>query len=182
MLQQMGCAVIEADLVAHEFLKSPNPVSREVVAEFGAQTLGANGEIDRSKLGEIVFGDPQKLSRLNALTHPHVLREIDRQLSELRRKGTDIAVIVAALHIESGYYKTFDRLAVAWCTREQQIARLIGRSCTREQAEQRIGSQLPLEEKRRLADDLIDCSQSIEQTERQVRELFAAWRELARKT
>lgn len=180
MLQKMGCAVIEADLVAHEFLKSSNPVSGEIVAEFGSEILGTNGEIDRTKLGEMVFGDAQKLSRLNALTHPHVLREINRDLEELDRKGVDIAVVVAALHVESGYSKAFDRLAVAWCTREQQIARLVGRGCTREQAEKRISSQLPLDEKRRLADDLIDCSQSIEHTEIQVRECLARWKELAR--
>ena len=181
ILQQMGCAVIEADLVAHEFLKSSHPVSCEIVTEFGPQILDANGEIDRKKLGEIVFADPQKLSRLNALTHPHVLREIGRLLADLAQQGTDIAVVVAALHIESGFYKTFDRLAVAWCTRDQQLARLISRGCTREEAERRIASQLPLDEKRRLADDLIDCSQTIEHTEKQVRDLFARWKTLTDK-
>jgi len=181
MLQQMGCAVIEADLVAHELLKSSHPVSREIVKEFGTDILDANGEIDRRKLGAIVFADPQKLSRLNALTHPHVLREIGSRLADLAQKGTEIAVVVAALHIETGFYKTFDRLAVAWCTRQQQLARLMGRGCSREDAERRISSQLPLDEKRRLADDLIDCSQAIEHTEKQVRDLFARWRTLTRR-
>lgn len=181
MLQQLGCAIIEADLVAHEVLKSTHPVSREIVNEFGAQILDANGEIDRKKLGEIVFRDPQKLSRLNALTHPHVLREIGNRLADLAQKGTAIAVVVAALHIETGFYKSFDRLAVAWCTRDQQLARLISRGFTPDEAERRIASQIPLDEKRRLADDVIDCSQTIEYTERQVRDLFARWQELARK-
>jgi dephospho-CoA kinase len=179
MLQQLGCAVIEADLVAHELLKSSNPVSQKIIAEFGREILDANDEIDRGKLGEIVFADPQKLSRLNALTHPQVLQQIAIQLADLAKQGVNIAVVVAALHVETGYYKTFDRLAVAWCTREQQLARLMNRGCSREQAERRISSQLPLDEKRALADDVIDCSQTIEHTQQQVRELFARWKQLA---
>lgn len=179
-LEQLGCAIIEADLVAHEFLKSSHPVSREILKEFGPQILDAKGEIDRRRLGETVFGDPQKLSRLNALTHPHVLQEIGNRLASLAQKGTDIAVVVAALHVETGFYKTFDRLAVAWCRRDQQLARLIARGCTRDEAERRIASQLPLDEKRRLADDLIDCSQSIEHTEKQARDLFARWKQISK--
>lgn len=179
MLQEKGCHVIEADLVAHEFLKPSNPVAQQVVAEFGPQILDANGAIDRAKLGEIVFGNPERLARLDAITHPPVLTEIARQLADIARKDNSaIAVVVAALHIESGYYKTFDRLAVAWCTREQQLARLINRGLTREQAERRIASQIPLDEKRRLADDVIDCSRTIADTQRQTEELLARWKQL----
>jgi dephospho-CoA kinase len=181
MLQQLGCAVIEADLVAHELLKSSSPVSQQIIAEFGREILGANDEIDRGKLGEIVFADPHKLSRLNALTHPQVLQQIATQLADLAKQGANIAVVVAALHVETGYYKTFDRLAVAWCTRKQQLERLMNRGCSREQAERRISSQLPLDEKRALADDVVDCSQTIEHTQQQVREMFARWKQLAEK-
>lgn len=181
ILQQMGCAIIEADLLAHELLKSSHPVSREIISEFGAEILDENHEIDRKKLGAIVFADAQKLSRLNALTHPYVLQEIGRRLADLAQKGTEIAVVVAALHVETDFYKTFDRLAVAWCTRRQQLARLISRGCSRDEAERRISSQLPLDEKRRLADDLIDCSQTVEHTENQVRDLFARWSTLTRR-
>ncbi len=179
MLQEQGCHVIEADLVAHEFLKSENPVAHEVVAEFGPEIVGPTGAIDRAKLGEIVFGDPQKLASLNALTHPPVLKEIARQLAEMAQKdNSSIAVVVAALHVETGYYKTFDRLAVVWCTREQQIARLLSRGFTREQAERRIASQLPLDEKRLLADDVIDCSRTIEDTRRQTEEVLSRWKQI----
>jgi dephospho-CoA kinase len=178
MLQEKGCYVIEADLVAHEFLKPSNPVAQQVIAEFDSGILDANGAIDRAKLGEIVFGNPEKLARLNALTHPAVLKEISRQLAAISEKNNAaIAVVVAALHVESGYYKTFDRLAVAWCTREQQLARLINRGLTPEQAERRIASQLPLDEKRRLADDVIDCSRTIADTQRQTEELLARWKQ-----
>src|SRR6185437_14716323 len=174
LLHERGCAIIEADLLAHEYLRPENPVSQEVIREFGAGILDAKGKIDRAKLGEIVFGSAEKIRRLNAIIHPHVLREIARRLRELKRTGeTDIAVVVAALHIETGYYKTFDRLAVAWCRPEQQLERLIKRGLTPEQAERRIASQMPLEEKRRLADDQIDCSGTLEETISQVDEALA---------
>lgn len=180
MLQERGCHVIEADLVAHELLKPSNSVAQQVVAEFGSQILDANDAIDRAKLGEIVFGNPEKLARLNALTHPAVLKEVARHLAQIAQKDTSsIAVVVAALHIETGYYKTFDRLALAWCTREQQVARLLNRGLTQEQAESRIASQMPLDEKRRFADDLIDCSRTISDTQRQTLEMLARWKRLS---
>ncbi|MGB6875687.1 MAG: dephospho-CoA kinase [Candidatus Acidiferrales bacterium] len=179
MLQEMGCHVIEADLVAHEFLKPANPIAQEIIVEFGPEILGPTGAIDRAKLGEIVFGNPQKLARLNALTHPPVLKEIARRLAEIAQKdNSSIAVVVAALHIETGYYKTFDRLAVAWCTHEQQLSRLVNRGMTPQQAERRIASQLPLDEKRLLADDVIDCSRTIEDTRQQAKEVLSRWRQI----
>jgi dephospho-CoA kinase len=179
MLQEKGCHIIEADLVAHQFLQPSNPVAQQVAAEFGPEILSPTGAIDRAKLGEIVFGNPQKLARLNALTHPPVLEEISRQLAEIERKDiSSIAVVVAALHVETGYYKTFDRLAVAWCTREQQLSRLINRGMNPEQAERRIASQLSLDEKRKLADDIIDCSRTIEYTKQQAAEVFDRWRNI----
>ena len=180
LLHERGCAIIEADLLAHEYLQPENPVSREVIREFGAGILDASGKIDRAKLGELVFGHAEKIERLNAIIHPHVLKEIAHRLQELKRNGeTDIAVVVAALHVETGYYKTFDRLAVAWCRPEQQLERLINRGLSREQAERRIASQMPMEEKRRLADDQIDCSGTLQETTRQVDEALARWKQIA---
>lgn len=179
MLQEKGCHIIEADLVAHEFLKPSNPISQQIVAEFGQQILGANNAIDRVKLGELVFGNSDKLARLNALTHPPVLKEIARQLAQIAQKdSSSIAVVVAALHIEAGYYKDFDRLALAWCTRDQQVSRLLNRGCTLEQAERRIASQMPLDEKRQFATDIIDCSRTIADTQRQTLEILERWKQL----
>jgi dephospho-CoA kinase len=180
LLQERGCAIIEADLLAHEYLQPENPVSQEVTREFGPGILEASGKIDRAKLGEIVFGHAEKIERLNAIIHPHVLKEIARRLQELKRtRETDIAVVVAALHIETGFYKTFDRLAVAWCRPEQQRDRLINRGFTPEQAERRIASQMPMEEKRRLADDQIDCSGTLQETTRQVDEALTRWKRIS---
>lgn len=179
MLQQNGCHIIEADLIAHEFLRPSSPVAQQIVAEFGPQILDANGAIDRAKLGEIVFGSSEKLARLNALTHPAVLKDIARQLAQVAQAdNSSIAVVVAALHIETGYYKSFDRLVLAWCTREQQLARLLSRGLTQEQAELRIASQMPLDEKRKFADDIIDCSRTIADTQRQTLEILARWKGL----
>ncbi|MGH9864901.1 MAG: dephospho-CoA kinase [Candidatus Acidiferrales bacterium] len=180
LLQERGCAIIEADLLAHEYLKPENPVSQEVIREFGTGILDASGRIVRAKLGEIVFGHAAKIERLNAIIHPHVLKDIARRLQDLARTGrTNVAVVVAALHIETGYYKTFDRLAVAWCRPEQQIERLTSRGLTREQAARRIASQMPIDEKQRLADDVIDCSGTLDETCRQVDEVLARWNQLA---
>ncbi|HLJ41752.1 MAG TPA: dephospho-CoA kinase [Candidatus Acidoferrales bacterium] len=180
LLQERGCAIIEADLLAHQYLQPENPVSQEVTREFGAGILDASGKIDRTKLGEVVFGDAKKIGRLNAIIHPHVLKEIARRLHELQRTGeTDIAVVVAALHIETGFYKTFDRLAVAWCRPEQQLERLLNRGFTSQQAVRRIASQMPMEEKRRLADDQIDCSGTLQETTRQVDEALARWKRVS---
>lgn len=179
MLEETGCRVIEADLVAREFLRASNPVSQEIIAEFGPEILDASGAIDRAKLGEIVFGNQAKLARLNALTHPPVLKEIARQLAEIAQKdSSSIVVVVAALHVETGYYKAFDRLVVAWCTLEQQIARLVNRGITSEQAERRIASQLPLDQKRLLADDVIDCSRTIEDTREQTEQALDRWKKI----
>jgi dephospho-CoA kinase len=180
LLQERGCAIVEADLLAHEYLRPENRVSREVIREFGAGILDASGKIDRAKLGELVFGHAEKIERLNAIIHPHVLKEIARRLQELKRtRETNIAVVVAALHVETGYYKTFDRLAVAWCRPEQQLERLINRGFTPQQAVRRIASQMPMEEKRRLADDQIDCSRTLQETTRQVDEALARWKQIA---
>lgn len=180
MLRDRGCAILEADAAAHEFLKRGNPAAGQVVREFGSDILDQSGQIDRAKLGEIVFADRARLARLNALIHPQVLREIERRLKELAKPGGPrVAVVVAALLIETGYYKSFDRLAVAWCRPQQQMERLIQRGLTREQAEQRIALQLPINQKRRLADDEIDCSGALKGTQRQVEEVLKRWKKSA---
>ena len=178
MLQERGCAIIEADLLAHEYLKPENPVSQEVIREFGHEILDASGKIDRAKLGELVFGHAGKIEPLNSIIHPRVLAEIARRLKNLADGGTSVAVVVAALHIETGYYKTFDRLAVAWCRPEQQLERLTNRGFTREQAERRIASQMPIDEKRRMADDVIDCSRTLDETRREMGEALARWKQI----
>ncbi len=174
MLHGLGIPVLEADPLAHFLIEPGEPAYEEVVREFGREVLRPDGFVDRSKLGEIVFASRAKLERLNRIVHPGVLEAIERWFTELARSGgVRVAVVEAALLIESGYCSHLDRLVVAWCRPEQQLERLMVRGLTRQQAEQRIAAQMPVEEKRRLADDVIDCSGSLEDTRRQVRALVA---------
>ncbi len=178
MMEEMGCRILYADRMAHQLIEPGEPAHEEVLREFGRGIADAAGRVDRAKLGDIVFGDPGRLARLNEIIHPRVLREIDSELERLARTDPHgVAVVEAALLIESGYYRKLDRLIVVWCTPEQQLARLtdaeFGRGLSREQARQRIAAQMPLEEKLKLADDRIDCSGTLEQTRRQVANLVS---------
>jgi dephospho-CoA kinase len=184
MMGDLGCHVLNADQMAHRLLEPGQPAFHEVVREFGPEILDEHGRVARAKLAEIVFADPARLAALNAIIHPRVLDQLDRELDRLARADPrGVAVVEAALLVESGYHQRLDRLIVVWCTPEQQMARLTdrtsGRGMTPEQAERRVASQLSLEAKRRLADDQIDCSGSVDQTRRQVVALVGRLKQLA---
>jgi dephospho-CoA kinase len=165
-----GCAVIDADIVAHELLLRGQPGYEPVVKAFGPGILGDSGEIDRSKLGAEVFGNSSKLERLNRLLHPEVIRTIQERLEALRHVRT---LVDASLMIESGFHRHFRRLVLVVCTLEQQVQRLMARNrLTEEQARQRIALQMPLAEKRAFATDIVDNSGTEEQTRVQVDALF----------
>lgn len=178
MMRELGCHILEADLLGHQVIAPGGPAYEEVVREFGREILAPDGRIARPTLAAIVFAHPDKLSRLNALVHPPLLAEIDRELARLESADPGgVAVIDAALLIEFNHYNKLDRLVVVWCTPEQQLARLtdpaFGRALPREQAQNRIAAQIDLEQKRQMADDVIDCSGTIAETRRQVEALVA---------
>jgi dephospho-CoA kinase len=184
MMSELGCHVLNADKMAHALIAPGEPAYEDVRREFGPNVLAADGSIDRARLAAVVFADAAKLARLNAIVHPRVLRELDRELERLSRIDPHgVAVVEAALLIESGYDQRLDRLVLVTCSREQQLERLtnpaLGRAMSREQAEKRIAAQMPLEEKRTLAHDEIDCSGSLEDTKRQVRMLVEQFRQMA---
>jgi dephospho-CoA kinase len=144
----------------------------EIVAEFGAGVVGADGRIDRGKLGAIAFADAEKLKRLNAIVHPRVEEEMVRQFAEWEKSGvSDAAFVEAALLVEAEYQKNLDGLVVAWCRPEQQMERLSARGLSEVEARRRIAAQMPAEEKLKFATEKIDCSGSLEETRRQVGEL-----------
>lgn len=181
MLRELGCHVLDADKIAHRLIEPGGPAYQDVVREFGTGILTSEGRVDRARLGAMVFADPVRLKRLNAIVHPFVLQAIDQELAFIERAAPEaVAVVEAALLIEAGYHHKLDRLVVTWCTPEQQLDRLTrkdsGRELTPDQARQRIAAQMPTEEKRRLASDEIDCSGSLEQTREQVHALVAAWK------
>jgi dephospho-CoA kinase len=178
MMGELGCHILEADALGHQVIAPGGPAYEEVVREFGREILAPDGRIARPTLAAIVFAHPDKLSRLNALVHPPLLAAIDGELARLESADPGgVAVIDAALLIEFNHYDKLDRLIVVWCTPEQQLARLtdpaFGRALPREQAQSRIAAQIDLEQKRQLADDVIDCSGTIAETRRQVEALVA---------
>jgi dephospho-CoA kinase len=180
MMRALGCHVIEADPLAHKLIEPGQPAFQEVVRAFGSEILNADGRVNRSLLGAIVFGDMDKLLRLNAIVHPRVLKEMERIFSEYAvANPAGVGVVEAALLLEAGYEKHLDRLVVVWCRPEQQMERMLARGLSREQIEQRLAAQMPLEEKRRRGDDVVDCSVSLEDTQRQVVRLVAQLKLLA---
>jgi dephospho-CoA kinase len=177
MLREIGFAVLDADSLAHKLTKPGQPGYDEVVREFGASVLDTLNRIDRAKLAAIVFADPAKLARLNAIVHPRVETAIHQQFAEWSRNGTrNAAFVEAALLVEAGYHKNLDGLVVTWCRPEQQLARLRARGFSDEDARRRITAQLPVAEKLRFATEKIDCSGSLEDTRTQVAALAAKLR------
>ena len=137
--------------------------------------MKSDGELDRSKLGAIVFAEEKKRKLLNSIVHPLVIEEQDKWLREREREDPDgVAIIDAALMIESGGYKRFDRLIVVWCRPEIQLERLMLRdSLSADEAARRIAAQMPQEEKKAYANFSIDTSDGFEQTRRQTIEIFS---------
>ena len=174
MLRDRDYMVFDADAIAHELLEPGQPARDAVLLEFGQGILGAGGAIDRGKLGAIVFADPARRAVLNGILHPRIRDISEDWFSRLEGSGgPSIAFEDAALILEAGLGKHFDRVVVCWCRPEQQIERLQERGLSIEEAHQRIAAQMPIDEKRRLADHVIDCSGSLDETERQVAALLA---------
>ena len=180
LLREMGFPVLDADPIAHKLMEPGQPAHDEVLREFGADLAGADGRIDRSKLAAIVFADPDRLAKLNAILHPRVEQILLNQYEEWERSGVrDAGFVEAALLVESGFVSHLDGLIVAWCEPEQQLERLKARGMSEVDAKRRILAQLPLEEKLLRATYSIDCSGTMESTRAQVRALAANLRKSA---
>jgi dephospho-CoA kinase len=179
ILRDLGFEVIDADSLARQLIEPGQPAYDEVVRKFGPGVVdGDTRAIDRKKLAAIVFADRAKLECLNAITHPRVQEKILERLEELDRDGNRSAAFVeAALLVEAGYPKYLDGLVVAWSTPEQQFERLRARGLSQEEARNRIGSQLSVAEKLKLATEKIDCSGSLVDTRKQVEALAKKLRE-----
>ena len=169
MLRDLDCPVLAADALGHELLEPGQTAYAEVVREFGIDILDSYGNVDRTALGEIVFADEERREKLNGILHPRIREIIEKWFTALDQPGgPELAIVEAALIIEAGFNQNLDKLMVCWCRRAQQVERLLERGLTEEQALQRIAAQMPMEEKRSLADETIDCSGTIEETEQAV--------------
>jgi dephospho-CoA kinase len=180
-LAGFGCLLIQADELGHQVLAPGGEAYDEVVHEFGREILTETAEIDRRALAARVFGTPGRLERLNAIVHPPVVRRENELIARFQAVAPDgIAVVEAAILIETGSYKRFDRIILVTCREEQQIERAMRRpGAGREDILARIGRQMPLDEKRKYADFVIDTSGEKEDTLRQTRAVFDALRQAA---
>jgi len=176
MLRELGGEIIDADLLAREVVEPGQPALAQIAAEFGPDVLTATGALDRKRLGAIIFANPERRRRLEAITHPAIRDRFVVRLGELADKGfVGIVIYDAAVLIESGNHKNLDRLVVVITDDATQMVRLHGRDGTDEAENQRkIASQMPLAEKAKLADYVIDNSGSREATAEQVRRVYAA--------
>jgi dephospho-CoA kinase len=174
VFRELGCYVLDADKVARDVVEPGTVGLEQVVETFGEKVLRPDGSLDRARLGSIVFADEQKRLVLNSIIHPLVFIEQDGWLKASELEDPDgIAIVDAALMIESGGHKRFDKLIVVWCDPELQLQRLMSRDgIQREDAERRIASQMPQSEKKKYADFLIDTSNTFEDTRRQTTEVF----------
>ncbi|MCB1024637.1 MAG: dephospho-CoA kinase [Acidobacteria bacterium] len=170
VFEELGCFILDADHTAREVVEPGTKGLRQIVDKFGDQILKENGELDRVKLGAIVFGDQPKLQLLNSIVHPLVIEKQDKWLREKELIDPNgIAIIDAALLIESGGYKRLEKLIVVWCEADIQLERLMLRDNLGERdARKRISFQLSQEEKKAHADFLIDTSGGFELTREQV--------------
>jgi len=171
-----GAFTIDADRIAHQAIEPDGPAHADVVKHFGDRILDTDGKIVRARLGAIVFADRRRLDELNAIVHPRVREESKRLIRACVDQGRHpMAVYDAALLIETGIYKEFDRLVVVACSRERQIERLRERDgMDVEQAESRIDAQAPLSEKVALADYVIETNGTVDQTLERADEVYAA--------
>ena len=176
----LGARIIDADRIGHELLRAPQPTYREIVQRFGFEILDREGEIDRKRLGALVFVDPLKLQALNAVLHPRILERIDRLAESFRLQDPHAIVLVdAALIYEANLTGSFAKIIVTQCRPEQQLERLMARAgLSVEEAQRRIAAQMPAEEKRRRADYVIDCSGDMESTQAQVATIYGELRSL----
>ena len=175
IFRSLGCVVLDADLLAREVVEPGRPALAAIAREFGAEVLQPDGSLDRKRLGALVFTNPERRRRLEAITHPAIRDRFAARLAELEAEGFEGLVIWdAPVMIESGGHTSMDRLVVVVTDAATQRARALGRDGDPADAERKIASQMPLAEKAALADHVIDNSGDRAATEARTREVHAA--------
>jgi dephospho-CoA kinase len=187
MLVALGAHLVQADRIAHQLMLPGEPVYNEVVRHFGRSILNHDLSVNRAKLAEVAFGSPtspasstasSRIQELNRIVHPAVIRSQEEWMEETGRQDSHaVAIVEAALIIEAGAAKRFDRLIVVTCSEEQRIARFAARQkvdldAARKEVERRMAAQLPEAEKAKAADYVIDNSGSLDRTREQVQRVW----------
>lgn len=182
VLRELGATVVDADAIVHELQVKGSPLLAEMVDAFGSGILQPDGALDRKALGDLVFRDAGARKRLGDLVHPKVGAEMMRRVEAARAAGAELVVMDVPLLLEGRQARRggaarapYHAVVVVWVPERLQIERTVARDgCEREEAERRVRAQMPLDEKRDLADHVVDNSGDRAETERQVRELFEA--------
>jgi len=171
---ELGCHVLDADQTAREVVMPGTPGLKALTEAFGEEILSTDGTLDRKRLGALIFADQSQRQRLNHILHPFIIARQDEIMNAWEAEDPDgIGIIDAALMIESGGYKRFDKLIVVHCRPEVQLERLMLRDkLSRDEALRRINSQMPQEEKQKFADYLIDTSDGFESTRSRSVEIY----------
>jgi dephospho-CoA kinase len=168
-LAGLGASVIDADRVGHEAYRPHQGIWQEVVQAFGEEILSPDGEVDRKALGAIVFSQPDARAKLNGIMHPWMAKEIERRIDQMRQDGVEVVVLEAALLIEAGWQGLVDELWVTTADEEEAVTRVSLRSgLSEEQVRGRMATQMPVAEKIRQADVVIDNSGNLEGLQRRV--------------
>ena len=171
IFRDLGAFVFDADKIIHRFYQERGPVYERVVEVFGKEILSRDGSIDRKKLAQIVFRDKQKLKALEEITHKALYEKLEELFSSLPNDA--VAVVEASLIIEKGTYKNYDKVVVVYAPYELCLKRCKDKGFSEEDFKRRWSLQMPPEEKVRFADFVIDNSRSLEETRRQVMEIWS---------
>lgn len=174
ILKSLGAVIIDADKVARKVVEPGQPAWQDIVKEFGQQVLNEDMTINREVLGKLVFSDQSLLAKLNRITHPRVIECFREELARMARENPEAVVVLdVPLLFESGMYRLADEIWVVWANEKVQLERLMEREgFTPEEAWQRIRAQMPLEEKARRADRVINNSGTLDETVEQTTRFF----------
>ena len=173
LLHQFGASIIDADRLGHEAYTPNSEAWRQVVAAFGEDILTTEGEIDRRKLGAIVFADPDQLARLNGIMHPLMARMVEQRKAQLKASGETVAVVEAAVLFEAGWDSLVDEVWTTNASNDAVVERLRQRNgLSEEEAKKRINSQMPAEERNARSHVVVDNSADLAALERAVSDLW----------
>lgn len=177
LFQELGAAVIDADVIAKEIIEPGADAWHDLLKEFGGQILNPDSSINRSRLASLIFGEPAARLRLNEITHPRIKQVMLKKAQEYFAQGASVVMVEAALIGESSHDPPFDAIVLVWIDPAVQMERIMRQGKMKEEeASRRIASQMPSEKKKEIATYIIDNSGDLEETKRQVK---AIWEDIA---